>query len=160
MSGVTGHAQGIGAAHNDSRSTPVYTATTPGNAAARVVSILTMRACACSERLTAKCNAPGMLRSLVNFPSPVRRAGSSRRRRRVPITVFGRLSVIVMTFPFTLLLLIPTSQCCGNPCICTGCLQDQGAHRPRLGGGFHSAIQLLPSPFQVCSNRIAVHDFP
>src|SRR5262245_26057634 len=58
---------------------PVYTATTPGTLAARLVSIDLMRACAYGERTTARCAMPGRTMSSVYLAWPVMSRGSSRR---------------------------------------------------------------------------------
>ena len=102
MSGVTGHAQGIGEAHDDCRSLPVYMAITPAIFNAAETSIDLIFACANGERKTERCNAPGIFKSFVNFASPVSSGGSSRRSNLVPITEVGLFSVIVMIDPFTL----------------------------------------------------------
>ena len=52
MSAVTGHAHGIGPAHIDRKSAPVYTATTSGNAAAAFELIEVMVACDVTNPLT------------------------------------------------------------------------------------------------------------
>src|SRR6266508_6416228 len=96
MSSVTGHAQGIGAAHASARSEPVYTATTPGRDVASDTSIEMIRAWAYGLRATARCSAPGIARSLVNLVSPVSSAGSSRRSIRCPMNGAGAVSVVVI----------------------------------------------------------------
>src|SRR6056297_1180049 len=99
MSSVTGHAHGIGAAHVSDRSAPVYTARTPGTAAAAEVSIDVMRAWAYGLRRTAMYSAPGIFMSLVKTDSPVSSAGSSLRSRRVPSTLVVESSVTVIAGP-------------------------------------------------------------
>ena len=49
-------------------------------------SMLRMRACACGERTSAQCSAPGISRSSTKRPPPVRKRRSSTRRTDRPIT--------------------------------------------------------------------------
>src|SRR5437870_2006828 len=67
-----------------SRSLNVSTRTTPGDAEAAAVSILTMRACACGERRNDAWSKPGTITSSMKRPSPRRNRGSSRRFTAAP----------------------------------------------------------------------------
>src|SRR5207244_941146 len=67
-----------------SRSLNVSTRTTPGDAEAAVVSILTMCACACGERRNDAWSMPGTVTSSTKRPSPRRNRGSSRRFTAAP----------------------------------------------------------------------------
>ncbi len=99
MSGVTGHAHGMGAAHNSVSSAPLYAAATPSRPTAADTSTETILAWACGLRRTARYSAPGMGKSLVNLASPVSNAGSSRRNIGVPMTIAGRSSVMLISCP-------------------------------------------------------------
>src|SRR4051794_18444774 len=66
------------------RSPAVYTATTPGMAAASLVSMDTMRPWAMGERTKATRSMPSMRRLSMNVPRPVSRSGSSTRRTALP----------------------------------------------------------------------------
>src|ERR1700748_2915678 len=67
----------------------VSTAITPGAACAALGSVLMIRACDCSLRRKAACNARSGLRSAVYSPRPVRSRGSSVRLIGAP-TCRGR----------------------------------------------------------------------
>ena len=76
-----------GATPSASRSAWVNTATTPGAAAASVVSMWRTRACACGERTIHACAWRARSTSSMNRPRPVSRAASSRRGTRAPMVV-------------------------------------------------------------------------
>jgi hypothetical protein len=58
---------------------------TPGIAAAALVSMLLIFACACGLCRIATCAMPGRSMSAVNSASPRRNSGSSRRLMRAPM---------------------------------------------------------------------------
>ena len=68
------------------RSSAVITACTPGSFNALLVSIDTMRACACGERFTLPHSMPGRTESAPNMARPVTLSTPSGRTGRVPTT--------------------------------------------------------------------------
>src|SRR5262245_20257601 len=69
-----------------STSSPVMTATTPGNARAREVSIRTTRACGYFARRIRPCSIPGITRSCRYCVRPVTFSGPSRLGVPLPMT--------------------------------------------------------------------------
>src|SRR5690348_1829375 len=92
---VIGQAQGSGLSL-PSRSSPVYTARTPGSLRAASASILVMRACACGLRKTAIVAALARWTSSVKVPLPVISLGSSRRLIAAPNALVGGATAIVV----------------------------------------------------------------
>ena len=69
---------------NSGKSAAVTTASTPGSASARVVSMRRMRACACGLRSILPCTMPGSLRSAGYTAPPLTRSLASTRGSRLP----------------------------------------------------------------------------
>src|SRR5581483_10653018 len=79
-----------------SKSLPVYTPSTPGAAAAALVSMPRMRACAYGERSTATCASPVSRTSSRKRAAPVIRRGSSTRLTGAPISgLVGSVAVAI-----------------------------------------------------------------
>ena len=81
--------QAHGSGFRCSRSLPVTTATTPGAAAARDVSMPRMRACAYGERRIETYVVPWRFRSSRYCAAPVKSRGSSTRRTLAPMSSVG-----------------------------------------------------------------------
>src|SRR5262244_1091031 len=77
-------------------SAAVMTALTPGNARARLVSMLTMRACACGLRRSLACKSPRGLRSATYWTWPVTFSGPSGRGMASPTPFTSRVVFIVV----------------------------------------------------------------
>ena len=88
-----------GRAGRSSKSFPVKTATTPGAAAAFVVSMLLIRACAYGERAIDTWVIPGSLRSSRYLAAPVIRLGSSTRLTGSPTSLVVGASAVVVIAP-------------------------------------------------------------
>src|ERR1043165_3690351 len=85
MSGMVRHTTGCGPLTAAFRSAPVITADTPGNAAALLTSIDTIRACGTGLRRIAASSMPGTRTSSTNCARPVSSRTSSLLLTRAPI---------------------------------------------------------------------------
>src|SRR5262245_2435560 len=83
-------------------SAAVMTALTPGNARARLVSMLTMRACACGLRRSLACKSPRGLRSATYCTWPVTFSGPSGRGMASPTPLTSRVVFIVVAMDSSL----------------------------------------------------------